>query len=377
MPTADDHDRVRRFIAAFDELFARAVRVARRILTDQATAEDVAAEALARAFASWDRIDTSAAYRTAWVLRVATNLAIDVVRHRANREALVDVTGEDLTHPSVIADEQDAAATRLVLFHALRELPRRQQEALSLRYLVGMSQAETARALGVAPGTVARHVHRGLAGLRAQLPDLAPAAVEVEELVTGGKVKIHTIEEAVQLRGTDTVVRAHVRSVLPGQWGWNVDIGIPAVLVMRGMAHTVEVSELVGEDVNCVVVDVDPDRERVVVARTMDTPEESAEFERRRRLVASLRPGQVRKGRVHALVPFGAFVDVEGHHGLLSASWAMGSHTRRRCFAWVRRSTSRWWIPTLSCSGSRCGCGRPPDRRSLHPGRSLAQWLTG
>lgn len=44
------------FEEVFDDLFGRAFRVARRILGDPTTAEDVAAETLARAFAHWRRI---------------------------------------------------------------------------------------------------------------------------------------------------------------------------------------------------------------------------------------------------------------------------------------------------------------------------------
>ncbi|MEQ7007895.1 sigma-70 family RNA polymerase sigma factor [Actinopolymorpha sp. B17G11] len=328
MPSDDyDEGHIRSFTGAFPDLFPRAVRLARRILTDQASAEDVAAEALTRAYAAWDRINTSAGHRTAWVLRVTTNLAIDVVRRRANLERVTEASPFELetlgSSPRQV-DEQDAATTRLVLIDAMRGLPRRQQEAITLRYLAGLSQVETAQALGVSTGTVARHVHRGLAGLRTHLAELQPAIAGITELVEGGRMKISSLQEAVELQGTDTVLEAHVTGVLPGEWGWSVDVGIPAVLVMRGRRQRPigddDLSALVGEDVDCVVAEVDLDRERMVVARVMSGVDEEEEYARRHRLVAGIRPGELRSGRVHSLVPFGAFVDIGGLHGLVHVS---------------------------------------------------------
>lgn len=51
-----DHEADESFEAAFDELFGRAVRLAQRVLGDPASAEDVAAEALARAYAKWPQV---------------------------------------------------------------------------------------------------------------------------------------------------------------------------------------------------------------------------------------------------------------------------------------------------------------------------------
>ncbi|HVM39476.1 MAG TPA: sigma-70 family RNA polymerase sigma factor, partial [Acidimicrobiia bacterium] len=139
------------FEAAFDDLYPRAVRVARRMLGDQALAEDVAAEALARAYARWRKV-AGLEYRTAWVLRVTTNLALDELRRR-KPTAEVELSTEGA---------EDVVALRLALAAALRGLPRRQREAVSLRYLADLSEQEVAAALGVAPGSVKTHVHRGL-----------------------------------------------------------------------------------------------------------------------------------------------------------------------------------------------------------------------
>jgi RNA polymerase sigma-70 factor, ECF subfamily len=143
-----------RFVAAFPRLYPRARRVAYRVVGEVATAEDVAAEALARAYAHWERIE-GLPWVDAWVLRVTANLALDVARRR---RPLVD--------PPAPVESEDAIATRLAMVAALDRLPRRQREAVALYYLAGLSEEEVGRALGIAAGTVKSHLHRGLSALR-------------------------------------------------------------------------------------------------------------------------------------------------------------------------------------------------------------------
>lgn len=150
------------FEAAFDNLFPRAYRLARRIVGDSAAAEDVAAEALARAYARWSRVGTLP-WRDGWVLRVASNLAVDLLRRQSAAE-------RGRPRPAVgMQAEDDVVALRLALAAALPHLPKRQRQAVSLRYLAGLTDVEVAEALGISAGSVKTHVHRGLAALRGRL----------------------------------------------------------------------------------------------------------------------------------------------------------------------------------------------------------------
>lgn len=145
------------FEAAFDDLRRRAYRAAYRLLGERAAAEDVAAEALARAYARWPSV---AGRAEPWVVTVATNLALDAGRGRSRRGGraveLIDLQAPD---PQVEA--------RLDLQQALRSLPRRQREVVALRYLGDFSEKDTAAALGLDVGTVKSHASRGLKSLRA------------------------------------------------------------------------------------------------------------------------------------------------------------------------------------------------------------------
>ncbi|HEX5614140.1 MAG TPA: sigma-70 family RNA polymerase sigma factor [Acidimicrobiia bacterium] len=149
------------FDEAFRELFVQAYRVARRILGDSSAAEDIAAEALSRAYAHWTRI-SALPYRDAWVLRVATNLALNATRRRT---AVFDAPASGPT--------DDQTATRLALVAALRALPARQREVIVLRHLAGLSEPEVAERLGLSLGTVKTHLRRAKEKLRVELtPEL-------------------------------------------------------------------------------------------------------------------------------------------------------------------------------------------------------------
>lgn len=60
---------------------------------------------------------------------------------------------------------------RIDLFDALGRLPRRQREVLVARYVVGLSQEETAAALGIARGTVAATTTQAARALRTRLEE--------------------------------------------------------------------------------------------------------------------------------------------------------------------------------------------------------------
>ncbi|HWH34513.1 MAG TPA: sigma-70 family RNA polymerase sigma factor [Acidimicrobiales bacterium] len=147
------------FEVAFDTLFERSRCLATRMLGDRTLGEDIAAEALARTWLHWSRVH-DLEHRRAWVLRVTTNLCLDQLRRR--RPAVMALSSPDPT---------DAVALRLALAAALRKLPRRQREVVVLRHLADLSEAEVARVLGINPGTVGAHLHRGLASLRGRLGD--------------------------------------------------------------------------------------------------------------------------------------------------------------------------------------------------------------
>ena len=153
------------FADAYPELFRASMRLAHRLTRDPALAEDVAAEALARAYARWSKVRDMDS-RVAWVQRVTANLVVDGARrHRTATDALPVLVDED------VVQIDDQVTLRLALLAALRALPRRQREAIVLRYLAGVEEPELSQAMGMSPSSVRTHVQRGLSALRTRLAE--------------------------------------------------------------------------------------------------------------------------------------------------------------------------------------------------------------
>ena len=138
-----------------------------------ATAEEIAQEALAAAWRSWDAVGD---YERpgAWARRVVANRASSHWR-RAGREtrALARLAGRpgsgiDAERDAVELPEPDAA-----LWAAVRGLPDRQAHVIALYYLEDRSVAETAAILECAEGTVKAHLHKARLALARTLGLLA------------------------------------------------------------------------------------------------------------------------------------------------------------------------------------------------------------
>jgi RNA polymerase sigma-70 factor (sigma-E family) len=145
------------FEALLDSMFERCAALGRRITGDRTAGEDLAAEAFARAWSRWPQLRADSR-REGWVLRVTANLAIDASRRRRR-----------LADPPPAVAPDDVAVIHVALIQALVALPRRQREAIALRYLADLPEADVATALGVTAGSVKTHLHRGLARLRGVL----------------------------------------------------------------------------------------------------------------------------------------------------------------------------------------------------------------
>jgi RNA polymerase sigma factor (sigma-70 family) len=138
----------------FRELYTPAYTVALRLLGDAQDAEDAACEAMARTAASWHRL-RGLPHQRAWVLRVTTNVSVDLLRKRSQ-----------LNNASGASPMPGNLDDRLLLAAALRRLPRRQREVLVLRFLADMTEVEVAGQLEISQGAVKQHCRRGLARLR-------------------------------------------------------------------------------------------------------------------------------------------------------------------------------------------------------------------
>lgn len=121
-------------------------------------AEEVTAEAFARAFSAWSKVSKHPRPE-AWVVTTALNY------HRSTWRKLRRLVPIDGLEPVSIDDfpPEDPIVGRVM------ELPVRQREAIAICVLMDLDSETAGQILGLAPSTVRVHLHRGLSTLREQI----------------------------------------------------------------------------------------------------------------------------------------------------------------------------------------------------------------
>lgn len=148
---------------------AAMVRLAAVVSGNPADAEDIVQESLTKVLQSLRRFDESRPFRP-WFATIVANQARNWKRSRGRRLRLVERIAAQVNAPIRDVDElviEADDASRVV--EALQALEPHDREVLALRFLVGLSERESAEALGIASGTVKSRSSRALAKLRAQL----------------------------------------------------------------------------------------------------------------------------------------------------------------------------------------------------------------
>jgi len=153
--TPRDLPRIERFDAFYRDEFPRAVALAYALTGNRAVSEDVAQETLLAAHRHWDRIGTYD-QPTAWVRRVLINRATSFHRRRTVEwRAVLRLASRGAN--TIVPDLEPEDAE---VWAAVRELLRRQAQAIALHYVEELSLEEIGEVLGCSPGTVKTHLHR-------------------------------------------------------------------------------------------------------------------------------------------------------------------------------------------------------------------------
>jgi RNA polymerase sigma-70 factor (sigma-E family) len=153
------------------------VRLAVVVTGDRAAAEDIVQDAFLGLYRRWDRVPGMAAPLA--YLRVSVMNGCRTALRRRSRLGLWSGAGfgGDLdeaarTGPGASAGLAESAEASVLLGEeqrlvaaALRKLPRRQREAVVLRYYLDLSIEETAQVMGISLGTVKSATHRALAAV--------------------------------------------------------------------------------------------------------------------------------------------------------------------------------------------------------------------
>jgi len=158
--------------ADFAEFYAGSrddcLRTVLATVRDADKAQDLVAEAFARAWASWREVSRHPAPR-AWVVRTALNLSVSSWRRHRRELPLNDHDAPACGPASSLAETELTAV--------LQRLPARQRQVVALRIFLDLDTAQTAEVLGIAPGTVTAHLTRALTALRTEFAAYASEGI--------------------------------------------------------------------------------------------------------------------------------------------------------------------------------------------------------
>jgi len=163
------------FRSLVDRHLSGVLAVARRMLRDDAEAEDVAQEAMLRLWRSAEGLEVGVPGLRPWLRRVVSNLCVDRMRS-GKRLVVVDELPEQAKAATQHSELEAQDASQRV-DAALKALPERQRMALTLFHYEGLSQIEVGQIMGISDEAVESLLARARRSLKAALRD------ELQELL--------------------------------------------------------------------------------------------------------------------------------------------------------------------------------------------------
>lgn len=154
-------DRTAAVTALFEARYVQLVRMARLLVDDRETAEDVVMDSFTSLYQRWAAVrDPDEAYR--YVRSCVLNGARSQLRRRRlRRRHEIERTQPESSGPVL----ETHPADHVTVIQLLGTLPYRQRQVLVLRYFLDLTEAQIADELGISPGSVKTHASRGLAAL--------------------------------------------------------------------------------------------------------------------------------------------------------------------------------------------------------------------
>ena len=157
------------FRVVVDRHLSSLLAVSRRMLRDDAEAEDVAQEALLRLWRLASTLEVGPSGLKPWLRRVVSNLCIDRVRSGRKVTVVADVPEQSEPASQLRGIESEEIGARVDA--ALQALPERQRLALILFQYEGLSQIDIGREMGISDEAVESLLARARRSLRVALKD--------------------------------------------------------------------------------------------------------------------------------------------------------------------------------------------------------------
>ncbi|WP_444962014.1 ECF RNA polymerase sigma factor SigK [Nocardiopsis sp. M1B1] len=157
------------FEGVYRELSGRVFGIARRVVLDEAQAEEVCQEVFLEVWRTCSRYDRSRGSVAAWVLTIAHRRAVDRVRSEQAASSRLAAAGRlesGATSPDAVPDQVEHRLERERVRRCLHGLTEAQREAVRLTYYTGYTQRQAADLLEVPLTTVKGRLRDGLIRLR-------------------------------------------------------------------------------------------------------------------------------------------------------------------------------------------------------------------
>jgi RNA polymerase sigma factor (sigma-70 family) len=165
-----------------------------------ADADDLVQEAFVKAYRRLGEYRGESSFR-GWLLAIVANETRNLHRSRRRRDdagtRVAALAGESPATTAAPDDEVLAAEDRQVLLSAVRELSEPDRRVVAYRYLLGMSEAETAAAMAVPRGTIKSRTSRALAKLRTRLGVTLAAIVAASAAIIAVPPARHAVAHVV------------------------------------------------------------------------------------------------------------------------------------------------------------------------------------
>jgi RNA polymerase sigma factor (sigma-70 family) len=168
-------ERLEGAVAPFDEVYRDHADAVYRFcvsqVRDAATAEDIAGDVFAAAFAAYGRARPDPAGVRPWLFRIARNAVIDQYRREGRRQSLLARIGRDRTFPDTVEESAEQRFDLRSICAALETLRERDRQLVGLRVAGGLSFAEVGQVLGLREGAARMATQRALERVRAHLAE--------------------------------------------------------------------------------------------------------------------------------------------------------------------------------------------------------------
>jgi RNA polymerase sigma factor, sigma-70 family len=168
--------------SSFDKIYSDYSRLvywaAYRVVAQNETAEDITQQVFERAYLNMDKLGPMADSQIkSWLYRVATNLALDHVRHQKHETLSDEPVGAEIADTEPLPEEELLKKKRMeAVRKAIEQLDETNRTIITLHYFSEMTVNEISEKTGISPGTIKSRLVRA----RSLLADMLKAEAAEE-----------------------------------------------------------------------------------------------------------------------------------------------------------------------------------------------------